>query len=190
LDAKDKLTMTAPKIARQEAGGQIIPIQDNPLLAGYGKPVQGMANIAKTATPGELMTNARELSRIKLEGERLGYEGRRVALAEETNKREADPAFQQRMQGAKTTGELIAKGDVAAKQALPGAIANAEEAVNLIDQLVGKQTVKDASGKVIEQGTKKHPGFANAVGATWLPGARFVPHAAARSLLHLRHLKL
>ena len=175
LDAKDKLTMTAPKISRQEAGGTIINIQDNPLLPGYGKPVQGMANIAKTATPGELMTNARELSRIKLEGERLGLEGRRVVLAEETQRREADPAFQQRMQGAKTTGELIAKGDVAAKQALPGAIANAEEAVNLIDQLVGKPTVKDASGKVIEQGTKKHPGFANAVGATWLPGARFVP---------------
>jgi hypothetical protein len=175
LDAKDKLTMTAPKISRQEAGGAIINIQDNPLLAGYGLPVKDMANIVKTATPGELMTNARELSRIKLEGERLGHEGRRLALAEETSRREGDPAFAQRMQSAKTTGELIAKGDVAAKQALPGAIANAEEAVNLIDQLVGKPTVKDASGKVIEQGTKKHPGFANAVGATWLPGIRFVP---------------
>lgn len=175
LDAKDKLTMTAPKIYRQDTGPAIVNIQDNPLLAGYGKPMQDMPNIAKAPTPGEIMTNNRELSRIKLEGQRLGLEGRRVALAEETNRREADPAFAQRMQGAKTTGELIAKGDVAAKQALPGAIANAEEAVNLIDQLVGKPTVKDASGKVIEQGTKKHPGFANAVGATWLPGARFVP---------------
>ena len=172
LDAKDKLTMTAPKIYRQEAGGTIINIQDNPLLAGYGKPVQGMANIAKTATPGELMTNARELSRIKLED-------RRIALAEETNRREGDPAFQQRMQGAKTTGELIAKGDIAAKQALPGAIANAEEAVNLIDQMVGKPTVKDASGKVIEQGTKKHPGFTGAVGATLVPGVRLVPGTQA-----------
>jgi hypothetical protein len=64
LDAKDRLTMTAPKISRQEAGGVIVNIQDNPLLAGYGKPVQGMANIAKTATPGELMTNARERERM------------------------------------------------------------------------------------------------------------------------------
>jgi hypothetical protein len=172
LDAKDKLTMTAPKISRQEAGGVIVNIQDNPLLAGYGKPMQGVPDIAKTATPGELMTNARELSRIKLED-------RRIALAEETNRREGDPAFQQRMQGAKTTGELIAKGDIAAKQALPGAIANAEEAVNLIDQMVGKPTVKDASGKVIEQGTKKHPGFTGAVGATLVPGVRLVPGTQA-----------
>lgn len=172
LDAKDRLTMTAPKIQRQDIGGTIVNLQDNPLLPGYGKPMQGMANIAKTATPGELMTNARELSRIKLED-------RRIALAEETNRREGDPAFQQRMQGAKTTGELIAKGDIAAKQALPGAIANAEEAVNLIDQMVGKPTVKDASGKVIEQGTKKHPGFTGAVGATLVPGVRLVPGTQA-----------
>ena len=172
LDAKDKLTMTAPKIQRQDIGGTIVNLQDNPLLPGYGKPMQGVPNIAKTATPGELMTNARELSRIKLED-------RRIALAEETNRREGDPAFQQRMQGAKTTGELIAKGDIAAKQALPGAIANAEEAVNLIDQMVGKPTVKDASGKVIEQGTKKHPGFTGAVGATLVPGVRLVPGTQA-----------
>ena len=172
LDAKDKLTMTAPKIQRQDIGGTIVNLQDNPLLPGYGKPMQDVPNIAKTATPGELMTNARELSRIKLED-------RRIALAEETNRREGDPAFQQRMQGAKTTGELIAKGDIAAKQALPGAIANAEEAVNLIDQMVGKPTVKDASGKVIEQGTKKHPGFTGAVGATLVPGVRLVPGTQA-----------
>ena len=160
-----------PNIITENLGGT----SRTSAIPAFGGPSTVISETKKTATPGELMTNARELSRIKLEGERLGNEGRRLALAEETNRREGDPAFIQRMQGARTTGELIAKNDLAAKQALPGAIANAEEAVNLIDQLVGKPTVKDASGKVIEQGTKKHPGFANAVGATWLPGARFVP---------------
>jgi len=67
LDAKDKLTMTAPKISRQEAGGAIINIQDNPLLPGYGKPVEGMANIAKTATPGEMLVDARARERLAAE---------------------------------------------------------------------------------------------------------------------------
>jgi hypothetical protein len=38
-----------PKIARQEAGGVIVSIQDNPALPGYGKPIAG-ADIAKTKT--------------------------------------------------------------------------------------------------------------------------------------------
>lgn len=50
LDAKDQLAAVSPKIARQEAGGQILNIQDNPLLPGYGLPVQGMAPITKTMT--------------------------------------------------------------------------------------------------------------------------------------------
>jgi len=49
LDAKDKLGFMLPKIARQEAGGVIVSIQDNPALPGYGKPIAG-ADIAKTKT--------------------------------------------------------------------------------------------------------------------------------------------
>lgn len=50
LDAKEQLAAVSPKIARQEAGGQILNLQDNPLLPGYGLPVQGMAPITKTMT--------------------------------------------------------------------------------------------------------------------------------------------
>ena len=53
VNAKDKLSFMLPNIARQEAGGQIIPIQNNPMMPGYGLPVQGMAPIAKTATIGD-----------------------------------------------------------------------------------------------------------------------------------------
>jgi hypothetical protein len=59
LDAKDKLVTMLPKIARQEAGGQIIPIQDNPALPGYGLPVAGMAAIAKTKTFADTNAAAR-----------------------------------------------------------------------------------------------------------------------------------
>jgi hypothetical protein len=38
-----------PKVARQEAGGKVLTIQDNPMLPGYGQPITGM-DIAKTQT--------------------------------------------------------------------------------------------------------------------------------------------
>lgn len=67
LDAKDQLAAVTPKITRQEAGGQILNIQDNPMMPGYGLPVQNMAPIKKTATPGELMVDARARERLAAE---------------------------------------------------------------------------------------------------------------------------
>jgi hypothetical protein len=52
LDAKDKLGFMLPKTVRQDAGGQILSIQDNPMMPGYGQPIAGAA-ISKTATIGE-----------------------------------------------------------------------------------------------------------------------------------------
>jgi hypothetical protein len=52
LDAKDKLGFMLPKTARQDIGGQIVNIQDNPMMPGYGMPIVGGA-IAKTPTFGE-----------------------------------------------------------------------------------------------------------------------------------------
>jgi len=52
LDAKDKLGFMLPKVARQDVGGQIVSIQDNPALPGYGQPIVGGA-IAKTPTFAE-----------------------------------------------------------------------------------------------------------------------------------------
>lgn len=119
--------------------------------------------------------------RIAQEGQRIGLEGRRVAVMEEQNRLAKDPVFQQQMAAAKATGEAIAKNDVAAKQVLPGVLLDAERQLNLIDQMVGKQEVRDKSGKVLQAGTAAHPGFAPAVGAggfgtLGIPGiARFTP---------------
>jgi hypothetical protein len=79
------------------------------------------------------------------------------------------------MAAAKATGTAIAQGDAKAAQALPKIISEADPAVNIIDQMIGKQAVKDTTGKVIQKATAPHPGFQDAVGATWKPGFRFVP---------------
>jgi hypothetical protein len=52
MDAKDQLGFMLPKVTRQEAGGQILSIQDNPMMPGYGQPIAGAA-ITKTPTIGE-----------------------------------------------------------------------------------------------------------------------------------------
>jgi len=109
--------------------------------------------------------------RLTQDARRIGLEERRVNVLEENNRRDADPGFQQRMSAARATGEAIAKGDVAAVQALPKVISRAEEGVRLIDEMIGKRDTK--TGQLLK-GSKPHPGFENAVGATWLPGARFI----------------
>lgn len=58
LDAKDQLGAMLPKVARQEAGGKILTMQDNPMLPGYGLPVAGM-DIAKTATIADNLAAAK-----------------------------------------------------------------------------------------------------------------------------------
>jgi len=58
LDAKDQLGAMLPKVARQEAGGKVVSIQDNPMLPGYGLPVTGM-DITKTATIADNLAAAK-----------------------------------------------------------------------------------------------------------------------------------
>jgi hypothetical protein len=153
------------------AGGRLM---SRPGLGGAATVVPG-SEFTKTMAPGEAQRLQNEATRIRQEGQRLGLEGRRVAVLESNARRDADPMFQQQMAAAKATGEAIAKGDVAAQQALPKVIGRAQEGLRLIDEMVGKPEVRDASGKVVQAGTKPMQGFQGAVGATWLPGARFVP---------------
>jgi hypothetical protein len=140
------------------------------------------------AARGRGVTEANEAARLKNEGARLGLERRRLEVDEDTKKRNNDPVFQQQMAQARATGEAIGKGDVAAQQALPGAMASAESAVNIINKMVGQEAVVQ-DGKVIQAATKPHPGFASAVGAGGygtfgIPGiARFVPGTDAANFM-------
>lgn len=168
LGTEKFMELNKPQLSTTDLGGQVVSRTFAPLTGE----LKTIGTEKKTMAPGEA-------ERIKNEGLRIGLEGRRVAVLEENARREADPAFQQRMGAARATGEAIAKGDVAAVQALPKVISRAEEGVRLIDELIGK---RDSKGRLIE-GSKPHPGFENAVGATWLPGARFVPGTDAAGFM-------
>lgn len=107
----------------------------------------------KTMAPGEA-------ERINIDRQRLALEGRRVGLAEQAARQAADPVFQQRMGAARATGEAIAKGDLAAQQALPKIIDTAELNLRVIDQMIGQRDVK---GNLVGK-SEPHPGFKPAVG--------------------------
>jgi hypothetical protein len=134
----------------------------------------GISPADKERLKNESIRIKQETTKIGLDLRRVNLETKRVAIAEQNAARDADPAFQQRMAFARATGEAIAKDQVKAQAMLPGVIQRGEESIRLIDDLVGKAPVKDKNGKVIVEGTKPHPGFSDAVGATWLPGARFI----------------
>jgi hypothetical protein len=176
LGTEKFMEMNRPQLSTTDIGGQIVSRTFQPLTGE----LKEIGTQAKTMAPGEAERLKNDATRIKQEGQRIGLEGRRVAVMEENNRREADPAFQQRMGGARAVGEAIAKGDVAAMQALPKVITRAEEGMRLIDELIGKRDSK--TGQLLK-GEKPHPGFQNAVGATWLPGARFVPGTDAAGFM-------
>lgn len=169
LGTEKFMELNKPQLSTKDTGGKVIDRTFEPLT---GKLTE-LSTTAKTATPGELLTDARAKENIAISRERL--------------KRDSDPVFQQTMAAAKATGEAIAKGDVAAKQALPKIISDAQLALDVVDQMVGKQEVRDKNGKIIQAATKPHPGFQDAVGATYLPGARFVPGTNAASFQALQN---
>ena len=140
LGTEKFMELNKPQLSTKDTGGTVIDRTFEPLT---GK-LTTLSTTNKTATPGELLTNARAKENIEIS---------RTKMA-----READPAFQQQMAAAKATGEAIAKGDVAAKQALPKIISDAQLALDVVDQMVGKQEVRDKNGKLIQAATKPHPG--------------------------------
>lgn len=104
-----------------------------------------------------------------------------LGLKRERLQKDFDPELQAKLSSAKEYGQVLGKNKATAEQALPGAIETANEGIRLIDEMVGKQEIKDASGKVIQKATKPHPGFSSYVGFSFLPGQRFVEGSDAAS---------
>jgi hypothetical protein len=90
-----------------------------------------------------------------------GLRAQEVGLRAQEVARASSPELQQKLAQARAMGEAAGKGDAAALQAYPKAIAQAEQTVGLIDQMIGK---RDSTGKLMK-GEKTHPGFQWAVGA-------------------------
>ena len=135
LGAQKFIELNAPKLTTQEFGGAT-RVLATPGLGGPATEVAG-SRIAKTISPD---TAAR--------------------LAQER-----DLTFQQNLAAAKEFGQTLGKSTATAQAALPNAVATAEQTVSLIDQMIGKPEIKDASGKVIQKATKPHPGFKGYVGS-------------------------
>jgi hypothetical protein len=149
-----------PSIQSQDIGGSTRMLSIDP-FANKANIVTG-SEATKTATPGDVMsatttrrgqdlTNTRELQRIELE------------------KGKASPEYIAMEAKMKQQGKDRAKFEAAA----PDAMSKANEAIRKIDEMVGTEPTKTKEGKIIA-GTRPHPGFTSAVGATLLPGARFV----------------
>lgn len=154
-------------------------IQDA-IIRGDITPEQGAATLQQTlAMPFEqrkqyfLQLGADAAKRIEqltvseFQKQDLGLKRERLA-------KDTDPTLQANLASAREYGQTLGKNKAVAEQALPGALQTAEESIRLIDEMVGKAPVKDASGKVIQAGTKPHPGFKNYVGAALVPGMRFI----------------
>ena len=167
-----------PTLTSQNLGGTT-RLVSTPAFGGPATTVAGSEG-AVTMTPAQKREAEDSAKRLVLDARRVSLEDRRVAMLEANNRRDADPAFQQQMATARATGEAIAKGDVAAAQALPKVISRAEEGVRLIDELVGK---RDSTTGQLLKGSKPHPGFSTTVGATLLPGSRFIPGTDAASFM-------
>jgi hypothetical protein len=154
LDAKDKLVTMLPKITRQEAGGQIVSIQDNPALPGYGLPVAGMAPIAKTATIGETTAQGQ----LAVSQGQLGVSRGQLGVAQQRlnfeREKAAQPVFNAQAGGfvAPPTKEnpqgifipatkiQAAKDQSAAVRALQSAGYNVETGEDNISKLIEKST--------------------------------------------------
>ena len=154
-----------PSIQSQDIGGSTRMLSIEP-FANTAKLVTG-SEATKTATPGDIMSatttrrgqdlvNTRDLQKIEIE------------------KGKMSPEYITMKAKMETQGKAQAKFEAAA----PEAISKADEAIRKIDELVGTEPTKTKEGKIIG-GTRPHPGFTSAVGATYKPGARYVPGTSA-----------
>lgn len=109
----------------------------------------------------------------------LSTRQREQRLAEEKFLREGDLDFQERLERIKAAGKYKGEALAKAQSDLPGAVERANQALNVIDQMVGKRATADAQGNIVDPGTKPHPGFRGAVGAGF--GERFLPGTEAAS---------
>ena len=147
--------------------------------AGQGVTARGQDIGAATAARGQDLTagTAAAGQRVTMRGQDLvnARENENLKIRQEDQRRTADPAFQQSLAEAKALGVNIAKDKVVRAAALPKVIDTAEMTLNEIDGLIGK---RDGDGNLL-RGQNPHPGFQDAVGATYLPGLRFVPGTQA-----------
>jgi hypothetical protein len=143
LGAQKFIEMNKPQFMQQDTGGAT-RVLAVPGLGGPATAVGGTER-AKTMTPD--------------------------AAARE--RRERDLTFQQNLASAKATGAELAKNKVAAEQALPGALATAEQTLTLIGEMIGDAKIEKGKIVIPKGGRRPAPGFEDYVGLG-IPGMRFI----------------
>lgn len=216
VDAKDKLAFMLPKNVRQDAGGKILTIQDNPMLPGYGQPIAGL-DIAKTATIGE-RTAQGQLSlaqqRFMWEKANPGFELKEDADGNfyGINKRtlQATPVMvggtaPMATPAAPSAGMLGPRVPAPATQAIPGmpsvldrpaaapAVATPSAAPTAGAQLRGKKDIPAKFADTDMQlsglaGSLKE--FKNEVGKQLATGAKFLPTGADTARMQAKYTAL
>jgi len=173
----DALKAMLPTVQTQDTGGQVQILNTNPLAGPVG-PMAGAQPLAKTATPGDLLTDTRTRQEgaanrgVQIRGQDITARGQDLtnARALEQYRASIDPDIQGRLAGARATATEQGKATAQAIEELPQVIATATQASELINQMIGSLG-KDVSSSEIKS---PHPGFRRAVGATLTPGERFV----------------
>jgi hypothetical protein len=139
----------------------------------------GQESVAATAKAGQesVATTAKAGQGVTMRGQNLldTRERENIVLRQEDQRRKGDPAFIQKMSQAAATGAAIAKDQALAQQVLPKVLDTAAQTLSQIDSLIGK---RDDKGNLL-QNQQPHPGFQDVVGATYLPGARFIHGTSA-----------
>lgn len=173
MSLKDQI---AAKQREREVGAREMSAEAAASQARSAEARVGIAREAESTAQRRLDVEQRRLDSTE---RRLTNEERRLALAEENARLAQDPEHQRAMAAARAAGQAAAKSEQAANDVLPKVIDTATAALANIDAMIGSPERKDpVTGKVIPA-TKPHPGFTTVVGATMLPGARFVPGTSA-----------
>jgi len=121
-------------------------------------------------------TKAEDLLSTQLRGAEAQTARERLAF-------EMNPEIQAQLEVAKAAGREGGKIQAQAAATLPAAVSTAKEAIRKVDELVGEEPVYK-NGKLINADKiKPHAGFETAVGATLVPGARFVPGTSAADFM-------
>ena len=171
------------QLAADPSDENIISSLQQQVRAGEISPQQAQEAFNKMRIMN-LQERSQYLTKLSMSAEKLLSTTLRQQEADVSRQRlqfEMDPTRQGQISAAKASGTETGKSSAQAAANLPSAIQTANEAITLIDEMVGKQEIKNDKGEVIQKATAPHPGFEDYVGASWRPGTRFLEGSNAAS---------
>lgn len=156
-------------LQQQVKSGEITPQQAQQAWSQ----VQGMNPQQRSEYFTKMSMSAEKLLSTTLRQQEADVSRQRLAF-------EMDPTRQAGIAQAKATGTETGKSAAKAAADLPNAIDTANQAIALIDEMIGDTTVNNR-GQIVYGKNKPIAGFEDYVGASWRPGMRFIEGSDAAS---------